>query len=310
MYDDPRPEQEVVISDPPETVEAPSQPSGQSMWHGRTARDAQGRRIIWQEPTNGRGGRFVQLSEATASREAREAIQNERNRLTTLTRTAPMAEEYIRLGATTPTGSWGARSLDRERRAQASDSGNLWNGLNMPTQFEPNRASLERMMNLEDQALRGNIPPGGSSTANSGFEQQVLRGLFPTTTQLGSANLQNAATLFAERDLARRRVQEMENWLTEHQDLSDFEAHWATVNDSMRPALVQQYQRTLQQQANDARTAQDSPGTNAGAIAGRAGRRQQSNMAPRRGERRTYPNGAVAEWDGQGWAQVSPPRGR
>ena len=243
MFDDPRPEDGSTFA---QAEQQQAAPAGRSSWHGRTARDAQGRRIMWQEAPNGSGGRFVQLSEATASTQAREALANERARLGTLTRTAPMAEEYIVLNRTTPTGSWGARSFDRERRAQASDEGALWHGLNMPTQLEPNREGLERMATLEDQALRGNIPQGGAQTANSAFEQQVLRGLFPTLTSLGNVNLTNAATLLAERDLQRRRVAEMERWLTEHQDFGNFETTWANYADQERPRLIENYRRHLQ----------------------------------------------------------------
>jgi len=285
VFDDPRPEDGSTFAE----AEPPAAPSGRSNWHGRIARDAQGRRIIWQEPPNGNGGRFVQLNEATASNQAREALANERARLGTLTRTAPLAEEYIVLNRTTPTGSWGARSFDRERRAQASDEGALWHGLNMPTQFEPNREGLERMATLEDQALRGNIPQGGAQTANSAFEQQVLRGLFPTLTALGNVNMTNAATLLAERDLQRHRVAAMERWLTEHQDFGNFESSWATYADQQRPRLIEQYRAHLQ------RPSLGQP---------------QENDEPAVGTRRTFRNGAVGEWDGNGWRQVQAPQQR
>lgn len=230
----------------PQQQAEPQQPAGQSQWHGRIARDAQGRRIMWQEAPNGRGGRFVQMGEGTASNQTREALANERARLGTLTRTSPLAEEFIVLNRTTPTGSWGARSFERERRAQADSDGDVWNGLNLPLQWEPNREGLERMADLQDQALRGNIPQGGAQTANSGFEQQVLRGLFPSYTSMGNTNLQNAATLLAERELQQRRVAAMERWLTEHADFSGFEESWAPQMQQARPQLIEQYRRHLQ----------------------------------------------------------------
>lgn len=234
-----------------EAAAAPTN-GGRSSYHGRTATLRDGTRVMWQESPNGRGGRFVRLSENVASNQARETLQNERIRLGTLTRTAPMAEEYIRIGANVPTGSWGARSLARERQGQADSPDALWHGLNMPVQFEPNRSGLERLAQLEDQALRGNIPQGGAQTANSAFEQQVLRGLFPSINNLGSVNRENAASLLAERDLQRMRVAEMESWLQSHPDFSDFETHWAGIQDQQRPNLVADYRQRLARMAWEA----------------------------------------------------------
>ena len=282
----------------PQQQAEPQQPAGQSQWHGRIARDAQGRRIMWQEAPNGRGGRFVQMGEATATPQTREALQNERGQLAILERVAPLAEEYVRIGNNTPTGGWRQRSFQRESAVDPNDPA-VWHGLNFPVQWmdHEERARLERLRGLESEALRANIQPGMAGTANSSFEQETMRGMFPSINILGDANSQRTAALLVRRDLARARINAMEQWLTEHPDLSQFEEAWARQMEPLRQRLEVQ----SGQQYGTAR------GARGGVIAGRAGQGQQQ---PQVGQRRTFQNGAVGEWDGQGWRQVSPPQSR
>lgn len=239
MFDDPRPEDE-----------APAEPTGnaRSQWHGRIARDAQGRRIMWQEPPNGRGGRFVQLSEATATPQSREALQGYRDELGLLERLAPLAQDYVRVGNTTPTGGWAAQSVEREAQKLADPvrADDLFAGFNDPSLGLWNtghRDRLNRLRGLENEAVRANIRPGTSGASNSIFEQQVIRDMFPNTLVRGQTNSERAASIFVRRDLQRRRVAAAERWLQEHPDLSHFEESWAQQLDQMRPQLEAHYRR-------------------------------------------------------------------
>ncbi len=250
--------------------------TGRSGYHGRRARMPDGAIAVWQESPNGRGGRFVRMGEETANTQAREALEGERARLATLNRLAPLADEYVRLGNNTPTGGWRQRSYARELQAEPGD---LWNGLNFPTQWidHEERSRLETMRGLEDEAVRANIQPGQAGTANSIFEQEVLRGMFPNIQALGETNSVRAARLFINRDLQERRVRAAEQWLTQHQDLGGFERAWSQQLEQLRPQLEAQYGRRFG----------TSPGARVGADIGRS----VARSAPSRSQ------GDVEEWE-------------
>ncbi len=292
-FEDARPEEQEVVVAQPEAAPA----NNQSMWHGRIARDSQGNRIMWQEPMNGRGGRFVQLSEATASTQSREALQGERERLNVLNLLAPLAQQFIETGNTTATGGWRQRSYARE---MGKEPGDVFAGFNFPVAaWGGELERLQRLRGLEDEAVRANIRPGQAGTANSVYEQEVLRNMFPNIQVRGNANSERAASVFVNRDLQQARVAAAEQWLTQNPDLSGFEQSWQPQAENLRRELVSRYGRQFASET----------GSRVGASVGAQGRRN-NGMAPRRGQRRTYPNGAVGEWDGQGWVQVQPPRGQ
>jgi hypothetical protein len=261
---------------------APPQQEGRSAYHNRRARMPDGSIAVWQESPNGRGGRFVALSEATASTQAREAIEGERARLRVLDRLAPLAEEYVKLGENTATGGWRQESFDRERRAEPGD---IWNGLNFPNwAYDLNpingperareRSRLETMAGLEDEAVRANIQPGQAGTANSIFEQEVLRGMFPNIRMLGETNSVRAARLFINRDLQQRRVRAAEQWLTRNTDLSGFEEAWGRELQRIRPQLEAEYGARFGTQ----------PGARAGSDVGAFAARAAANRQPSSGD--------------------------
>lgn len=214
---------------------------GQSSWHGRIARDAQGRRIMWQEPPNGRGGRFVQMGEATATSQAREQLQGMRDRSTVLGRLAPLSQQYIERGNNATTGGWFADSYAAMTNPETQH--HLFRGWNFPTGALPQeyRANLQGMRGLENEAVRANIAPGTSGAANSVFEQQVIRDMFPNIQALGSENSQRAARVHVNRDIERARIAAAEQWLTQNPDLGGFEAAWAQEETRLRPQLEARY---------------------------------------------------------------------
>lgn len=262
----------------PEPIDQPAsaQPATRSGLHGRRARMPDGSIAVWQEAPNGRGGRFVSMSEATATPQAREALDGERSRLNVLNRLAPLAGEYVDLNQRTPTGGWRQESFVRERRAEPGD---LFNGFNFPTALYdlnpingPDRADertrLETMQGLEDEAVRANIQPGQAGTANSIFEQEVLRGMFPNVQALGETNSTRTARLFINRDLQQRRVRAAEQWLTRNSDLSGFEEAWGQQLQRLRPQLEAEYGRRFGTQRG-ARVGADAGDAAARALASR-----------------------------------------
>jgi len=240
---------------------APAQTDGRSATHGRVARMRDGSFAVWQEAPSGRGGRFVAMSAATASPQARETLDQIRGRRDVLDRLTPLAEEYITIGRNTPTGGWRQGSLARESAAAANPEGNWWNGLNFPRALYDNdeRSRVEEMIGLQDEALRANILPGQGGTANSVFEQQVLRGMFPNVTALGNTNQERAIRIFTRRDLERAQLNAAEQWLTRHTDLTGFAEEWA-----------QQEERLRQEAEARHRTRFGLPGARTGDMVGRA----------------------------------------
>lgn len=266
-----------------------SQGSGRTAYHGRVARMRDGSRAVWQEPVNGRGGRFVRLSESTAAPQAREQLQADRDRLSRLDRLDPLSRDIVRLGNNTATGGWRARSYMRE----AANSGDWWNGVNFPVQMMDHgyRSRLEQMKGLEDQAVTSSVEQGTSGAFNTPIEQNRLLGMIPSANFLGSTNSQRAARLATERGLAQERVRAAEQWLTQHTDLSNFDAAWQASEPEIRQRLELQFGQEFG----------TAPGARIGSsIGSRAGlfvRRRRSTQAPPR------PPGVPpqAVWDGQSW---------
>lgn len=227
-------------------------PAGRSSYHNRTATLADGTRVIWQEAPNGRGGRFVRMSESTAAPAAREVLQNARGRLATYSRLAPLAQRFVGINRQTPTGGWVANSYQRERSA-AEDPTNhdMWHGLNFPLGLMDipfggqERNNLDTMYALQNQALRERIQPGTSGASNTVAEQAPQRSYFPSITNIGSANLDIASQALAERDLEQRHVAGLQNWLTTHPDLNGFDAKWNASYAAMQPRQQEYYQRYL-----------------------------------------------------------------
>lgn len=263
----------------PEQAPAPAEQQmpqgGRSGYHGRRARMPDGTIAVWQEAPSGRGGRFVAMNASTSSTQARETLDGIRGRVNVLDRLSPLAEQYITLGRNTPTGGWRQRSLARENTASRSESGNLWNGLNFPVGLYDNeeRSRVEQLLGLEDEALRANILPGQGGTANSVFEQQVLRGMFPSVTTLGSTNQERAITIFTRRDVERAQLNAAEQWLTRNPDLTGFAEAWA-----------QQEPRIRQEAEARHRTRFGLPGARTGDMVGRSA--AQSAGAPQGGRAR------------------------
>ena len=258
LADDPRYPPEADVPDNGQdqqdaTSLTPARANGPSPWHGRTARDAQGNRIMWQEPINGRGGRFVRMSEGTsATPSARATLQAERNRLRFFDQAAALSDQFNDLNSRTTTGGWRQRSLDRELSAQADPvhSGDLWHGLNFPVALyqlnnQDEVARLERMRSMQADAVRAAIAasPGSATTANSGVEQQMIAATFPNINYLGTVNSERTANMQVNRDLQRQRVATMEAWLQQNPDLSGFEDYWTQREQPLRAALLNQYRQ-------------------------------------------------------------------
>lgn len=229
-------------------TQQPDAPTGPSSYHNRTATLADGTRVIWQEQPNGRGGRFVRMSESTASPAARDQLSAARANLGTYTRVAPLAEEFIQRNQRTPTGSWGAQSYQRERIAAADpNSRTMWHGFNMPMQAfsDAQRHDLDRMFVLQDQALKERIQPGTSGAANTAAEQLPLRAYFPSLGNHGDSNLDGAAQVFTNRALGQMQVRGMQEWLTRHPDLNGWDAKWNAMYEPNRTRLMGDYGQRL-----------------------------------------------------------------
>jgi len=206
---------------------APRQ-SDDSRWDGQTATNPRtGERIIYRISPGGRG-RWVAMNSGNASQQDRETLQGEQGRLAVLNRLAPLSAEFNRLNRDEPTGSW--------------FQGDTGRGLLNLNPFESrSRARLDRMAGLESEFVRANIAPGTSGTANSVFEQELLREMTPNRAAVGPANSERMIGLHVERDLQAARVSEQERWLQSNPTLSGFAQHWQTREPQVRQQLARRY---------------------------------------------------------------------
>src|SRR5690606_12050284 len=76
------------------------------------------------------------------------------------------------------------------------------------------RQRLDRMAGIESEFVRANIQPGQAGTANSVFEQELLRQMTPNRGAVGPTNSERMLGLHIERDLQSARVAEQERWLS------------------------------------------------------------------------------------------------
>lgn len=214
--------------------EAPPSPEpqqSQGLYDGATATNhSTGERLVYRISAGGRG-RWVAMTPGSANAQDREALQGDQSRLSTLRRLAPLASEFSRINGAEPTGSF-----------WQGDTGRGILG-NAPFVRPEALQNLDRMRGIEAEAVRANIQPGTSGTANSVYEQQVLREMFPNREAVGPANTDRTISLLAERDVQTRRVQEMEQWLTQNPDLGMFASHWAQIEPSVREAALTQHRR-------------------------------------------------------------------
>jgi hypothetical protein len=207
---------------------APSQGNDESRWDGMTATNPQtGERIIYRISPGGRG-RWVAMNSGNAPAQDREALQGDRARLTVLNRLAPLASEFNRVNRQEPTGSW-----------WQGDSGRGF--LNFLPGQRGARQNLDRMAGIESEFVRANIVPGTSGTANSVFEQELLREMTPNRAAVGPANSERMLGLHVERDLQAARVTEQERWLTRNPTLSGFAEHWQRREPQLRAELRRRY---------------------------------------------------------------------
>lgn len=187
-----------------------------SRWHNRTATLADGRRVIWQEPPSGRGGRFVEMSPATADAASRSALENEREMLNKLRETSTYAADFIEHNRERGTGGFGEDSL-------------------FPRWGQPHRQAME---GLSAQMVRSNIRPGQATTMNSNAEQMMAMRTYPTPEAHGDVNAERAVRVLVNRDVQIELVRRMEAWLSQHPSINGFQEEWRRVEPELRRAVT------------------------------------------------------------------------
>jgi hypothetical protein len=213
------PQDEIAIDQEAPPQEQPQ--TGRSGYHGRTGTLPDGRRVVWQEPANGRGGRFVALSAATADAASRAQLKAEQDRFATMRDTSRMVEDFI----------------DHNRR---QGTGGLGQAPWVPAIGAPHR---QAMQGLSSSILRENIRPGMSGTLNSDAEQQIAQRAFPNEGVDGDITAEYAVRWLTSRDVQYELVNQMEQWLSQRPSLDGFQQHWRQMEPELRENIRRMHVR-------------------------------------------------------------------
>lgn len=218
---------------PPQAEEPPQEPEpqgGGSPYDGLIAENAQGHRIVWRSNSSGRG-RWVEVSPSTADTAAREQLEQETSMLSRLRDTSRLAEDFIEHNRYSGTGGLG----------QAHNN-ILGLELSVPAFRAPHR---QAMQGLSAEMVRSNIRPGMAQTMNSDAEQMMAQRTYPSEEAGGDVNAERALRVLVNRDVQYELVNQMQQWLTRHPNLSGFQQQWQRSEPEIRRAITAQHVRSF-----------------------------------------------------------------
>jgi len=203
----------------------------------------------------------------------REQVEEARRRATVMAEALPDWQEFERLNSQEATGSIG------------QIAGNIMSAPNVL-----GRPNEDRMRAIVSRWVPNQRAAGSGTTSDR--DLSFYEGGLPSTARVGPSN---SALI---RDFERNALQ-----ASDYASFLDW--YWPRTGSlSGAREAWQQYQALPREQRQRVTWRQFFGADQT--------RGQQSAQPGQRqvGERRTFPNGAVGEWDGQGWRQVSPPQSR